>query len=111
MATPMLAYVRTVIHTAWVVAALLGASAPAGAAAEFTIEQVMQAPYPAGLTAAPVGKAAAWVFITKGVRNVWIADGANGMKARQLTTFTQDDGFDIGDSTSPHLDATQGFRI
>jgi dipeptidyl aminopeptidase/acylaminoacyl peptidase len=65
--------------------------------AAFTIEQVMQAPFPSSLTAAPHGKAVAWVFDMQGSRNVWVADAAHGMKARTLTSFTEDDGFNIGD--------------
>jgi dipeptidyl aminopeptidase/acylaminoacyl peptidase len=60
----------------------------------FTIEDVMQAPYPSDLVAAAKGNAVAWVFDTRGCRNVWIAQDG---KAHQLTSYTQDDGFDIGD--------------
>lgn len=63
-------------------------------AAPFTIDEVMQAPYPSSLIASPTGNSVAWVFDTKGSRNVW---AAQGMKAHQLTSYTLDDGFDIGD--------------
>lgn len=69
---------------------------PAGAtpgAAAVSIEEVMQAPYPSSLVASG-GNSAAWVFDTKGVRNVWVAQGGH---ARQITPYTLDDGFDIGD--------------
>ncbi|HEX3915140.1 MAG TPA: prolyl oligopeptidase family serine peptidase [Steroidobacteraceae bacterium] len=62
--------------------------------APFTIEDVMQAPYPSDLVAAAAGNAIAWVYDTKGCRNIWIAQDG---KARQLTSYTQDDGFDIAD--------------
>lgn len=65
--------------------------------APFTIAQFMQAPYPSGLVAAPKGTAAAWVFNTRGVRNVWIADAAKTIAARSITPFTLDDGYDVGD--------------
>src|SRR5215469_9905369 len=85
-------------------ACLLGAAASvglhAGAGAHppsFTIEQVMQAPFPSSLVAATRGKAVAWVFDAQGVRNVWVADEAHGMKARALTAFSDDDGFNIGE--------------
>jgi Tol biopolymer transport system component len=65
--------------------------------AAFTIDEVMQAPYPSDLLAAPEGKAVAWVFDTKGVRNIWVADASVAAKARQITAYTQDDGFDIGE--------------
>jgi Tol biopolymer transport system component len=60
----------------------------------FTIEEVMQAPYPSSLVASPKGNSVAWVFDTKGCRNIWIAEGSH---ARQITPYTLDDGFDIGD--------------
>ena len=65
--------------------------------AAFTINEVMQAPYPSDLVAAPSGGAVAWVFDAKGVRNIWVADSSGAAKARPITAFTEDDGFDIGD--------------
>ncbi|WP_242097746.1 prolyl oligopeptidase family serine peptidase [Sphingomonas sp. CROZ-RG-20F-R02-07] len=65
--------------------------------ADFSIEQVLSAPYPTSLTAAPVGERAAWTFNDRGVRNVWVADATNAIHARAITAFTQDDGNDIGD--------------
>jgi hypothetical protein len=62
--------------------------------APFTIDEVMQAPYPSSLVASTKGNSAAWVFDTKGCRNVWVAQGSH---ARQITAYTLDDGFDIGD--------------
>ena len=59
-----------------------------------SIEEVMQAPYPSSLVASAKGNAVAWVFDTKGCRNIWVAQGAH---ARQITPYTLDDGFDIGD--------------
>ncbi|HEY2463850.1 MAG TPA: prolyl oligopeptidase family serine peptidase [Steroidobacteraceae bacterium] len=80
---------------AFTIAAFL--TQPAWAAprpAAVSIEEVMQAPYPSSLVAAEKGNSVAWVFDTKGVRNVWVAkDG----RARQITPYTLDDGFDIGD--------------
>ncbi|HEY2780485.1 MAG TPA: prolyl oligopeptidase family serine peptidase [Steroidobacteraceae bacterium] len=63
-------------------------------AAPFTIEEVMQAPYPSSLVAAAKGDGVAWVFDTKGCRNIFLAQGK---KSRQVTAYTLDDGFDIGD--------------
>jgi dipeptidyl aminopeptidase/acylaminoacyl peptidase len=62
--------------------------------APFTLEEVMQAPYPSSLVASAKGDAVAWVFDTKGCRNIFVAQGK---KARQVTSYTLDDGFDIGD--------------
>jgi dipeptidyl aminopeptidase/acylaminoacyl peptidase len=71
-------------------------AAPASAhPAAFTIEQIMGAPYPSSLTAAPAGGAVAWVFDTQGVRNVWAAAPRDGVKARPITDFSKDDGYDI----------------
>ncbi len=65
--------------------------------AAFTIDDVMQAPFPSELRAAPEGRAVAWVFDAKGVRNVWVADLPGTAPARQVTSFTRDEGFNIGD--------------
>jgi dipeptidyl aminopeptidase/acylaminoacyl peptidase len=90
----MFAFKRFLIGTCPVSALL---ALPAFAAlhpAPFTIEEVMQAPYPSSLVASPKGNSVAWVFDTKGCRNIWIAEGS---RARQITSYTLDDGFDIGD--------------
>ena len=65
--------------------------------AAFTLNDVMQGPYPYDMVAAPTGAAVAWVFDAKGCRNIWVADPSHGAKARQITPYTGDDGFDIGD--------------
>jgi dipeptidyl aminopeptidase/acylaminoacyl peptidase len=72
------------------------ASAPAQAAQEapFTIADVLHAPYPTSLITAPRGNAAAWVFNDAGVRNIWVASDGS---ARPITTYTADNGFDIGE--------------
>src|SRR6267378_4306649 len=63
----------------------------------FTLNDVMQAPFPYYMVAAPTGAAVAWVFDAKGCRNIWVADPSHGAKARQITPYTEDDGFDIGE--------------
>jgi dipeptidyl aminopeptidase/acylaminoacyl peptidase len=65
--------------------------------AAFTLGEVMQTPFPSYLAPAPTGAAVAWVFNAKGCSNIWVADPAQGAKARQLTNYTEDDGFDIGE--------------
>ncbi len=65
--------------------------------AAFTLNDVMQAPFPYYMVAAPTGAAVAWVFDAKGCRNIWVADPSHGAKARQITPYTEDDGFDIGE--------------
>ncbi len=68
--------------------------AAAAREAPVSIEAVMEAPYPSSLVASDKGNSVAWVFDTKGCRNVWVAQGAH---ARQITPYTLDDGLDIGD--------------
>jgi dipeptidyl aminopeptidase/acylaminoacyl peptidase len=65
--------------------------------AAFTLNDVMQAPFPSYLLAAPTGAAVAWVFDAKGCSNIWVADPSHGAKARQITPYTEADGFDIGE--------------
>lgn len=74
---------------------LLAVGPPARLPAQsFTIAQVLSAPFPTDLVGSKSG-AFAWVFNAKGVRNVWVAEPA-GYKARQVTSYTSDDGQDIG---------------
>lgn len=71
---------------------------PAGAhPAAFTLAQIMQAPFPSSLTAAPRGGAVAWVFDAKGRRNIWVADPTGGNGAHAITSFDEDDGSHIDD--------------
>jgi len=65
--------------------------------APFALDDVMQAPFAWDMLAAPTGTAVAWVFNAKGRSNVWVADPSHGAKARQITPYTEDDGFDIGE--------------
>jgi dipeptidyl aminopeptidase/acylaminoacyl peptidase len=71
------------------------AVAVCAAAASFTLEQVMSAPFPSELTAAPGGGKVAWLLNDRGVRNIWIA-AAPDFKGARLTSYTGDDGVDIG---------------
>src|SRR6516164_7157240 len=65
--------------------------------APFTLNDVMQAPFAWDMLAAPKGAAVAWVFNAKGCSNIWVADPSHGAKARQITPYTEDDGFAIGE--------------
>src|SRR5437899_3344628 len=72
--------------------------APAPLAAQqsgFTIEQVMSAPFPDELTAAPTGGAVAWVFNTRGARNIWVAAPPE-YAGRAVTAYADDDGQEVG---------------
>src|SRR5437660_8957029 len=76
--------------------ALLGPAALAGQQPTFTIEQVMSAPFPDELTGAPAGGAVAWVFNTRGARNIWVAPSPD-YAGRAVTAYAQDDGQEVGD--------------
>jgi dipeptidyl aminopeptidase/acylaminoacyl peptidase len=67
-----------------------------GAAPGFSIEQVLSAPFPSELVAAPTGGAVAWVFDSLGARNIWVAAPPNYV-AHRVTAYTGDDGQVITD--------------
>lgn len=81
-----------------VLAASALAGRPSGLAAQgaapFGVEQILSAPFPSELVAAPSGARVAWVFDDRGVRNVWVADGP-AFAGRRLTTYQHDDGQEI----------------
>lgn len=60
----------------------------------FTLEQVMSSPFPTALTSASKANRIAWVFDSRGERNVWVAD-APDFAGRQVTHYQGDDGQDI----------------
>jgi dipeptidyl aminopeptidase/acylaminoacyl peptidase len=60
----------------------------------FTIEQVLSAPFPYGLTSASHAPRVAWVFDNKGERNTWVA-GSPDFAPRQVTHYKGDDGQSI----------------
>ena len=66
--------------------------------AQFTLEQVMSAPFPTGLVAAPTGGAVAWVFNDQGERNIWVAEPPE-YKGRPVTAYKGDDGQEISNLT------------
>jgi dipeptidyl aminopeptidase/acylaminoacyl peptidase len=74
-------------------AAVLFASA--AGAKTFTLEQVLSAPFPSELIAAPGGGKVAWLLNERGARNIWIA-AAPDYKGVRLTSYNSDDGQDIG---------------
>ena len=83
------------ISLAFLLAATLASAAPAK---RFTLEQVMSAPFPSDLTAAPKAGAVAWVLDQQGARNIWVAE-APSYKGRQLTNYRADDGQEIDQIT------------
>src|SRR5579859_8212890 len=83
-----------------VVAAFLCSPCAAAQQKAFTLEQVMSSPFPDWLIAAPAGGKVAWVFNASGARNIWVAEpaaGSGGYKARAVTSYSEDDGQDVGE--------------
>ncbi|HEY7113971.1 MAG TPA: DPP IV N-terminal domain-containing protein, partial [Thermoanaerobaculia bacterium] len=67
----------------------------------FTLEQVLSAPFPTDLVAAPAASdstsgSVAWVFDAKGARNVWVAVPPD-YKGRAVTAYPDDDGQEISE--------------
>jgi Tol biopolymer transport system component len=60
----------------------------------FSLQQVLSSPFPTNLVAAEHGNRIAWIFSSKGERNVWVADAPN-FEARQVTHYRGDDGMPI----------------
>ncbi len=57
----------------------------------FTIEQVMDTPFPSELTASAHGATIAWLFDERGERNVWVAEGP-AFVPHQATHYAGDTG-------------------
>ena len=74
--------------------ALGSLSGHASARSEFSMEQVLHYPYALELAAAEHGDAIAWVCNLDGVRNIWIARGAN-FTPSQATQYHDDDGQEL----------------
>src|SRR5438132_7483397 len=84
---------KTLFH--FLLVAFGSLSLPAVCLAEsFTIEQVLSAPFPYGLTSASHAPRVAWIFDNKGERNIWVAD-ASDFVPRQVTHYKGDDGQQI----------------
>ena len=75
-------------------AVLAGAVSAFAQSSSFTLEQVMSSPFPTALTSAAKANRIAWVFNSRGERNIWIAD-APDFAGRQVTHYQGDDGQDI----------------
>jgi dipeptidyl aminopeptidase/acylaminoacyl peptidase len=61
---------------------------------QFTLDQVLGAPFASDLVAAPRGSSVAWIVNQRGARNVWVATGPS-WQARQVTRYQDDDGQEI----------------
>ena len=62
----------------------------------FTMEEVLAPPYPWALVSAKKADRIAWVFYSKGERNVWTA-AAPDFKPNNLTGYAKDEVFEIPD--------------
>jgi Tol biopolymer transport system component len=69
------------------------AQAPAPADA-FTLEQVLNYPFPDNLVASPKGSLIAWTFNERGVRNIFVGEGPE-FHGRRLTPYQHDDGQEL----------------
>lgn len=63
-----------------------------------SIDQLMSAPFPTSLAAAPAGGHFAWVQNAAGVRNIWVA-AAPDYTAKAITAYKNDDGQEIASLT------------
>ena len=85
---------REIVRTGLVVLAFLVSCLWSTAQQPFTLEQVMSAPFPSELSAAPAGGRFAWVFNNKGARNLWVAAPPD-YAAIQISNYPDDDGQEI----------------
>lgn len=86
---------RTAPLTMLLATLLVAATQPLPAQEPFTIQDVLSAPFPSGLVAAPSGQRVAWVRNHQGVRNIWVAD-APDWRGRQVTHHEGDVGRELG---------------
>src|SRR5580693_7555667 len=78
----------------------LAISTAAADAPGFTIEQILSAPFAAGIVVAADAPDIAWVSNAAGRRNVWLATALPGeteFSSRPITRYSADDGLDITD--------------
>jgi dipeptidyl aminopeptidase/acylaminoacyl peptidase len=61
---------------------------------QFTLDQVLGAPFASDLVAAHRGSSVAWIVSQRGARNVWVATGPS-WQPRQVTRYQDDDGQEI----------------
>jgi dipeptidyl aminopeptidase/acylaminoacyl peptidase len=64
----------------------------------FTLADILSAPFPSDMVAAPHGARVAWIGNEEGRRNVWVAE-APAFRARRLTRYTADDGQELSGLT------------
>ena len=66
--------------------------------AQFSIEQVLSAPFPTELKASPIGNKVAWVFNQQGSRNIFTAESPD-FKPLKITNYEGDNGQEINSLT------------
>jgi dipeptidyl aminopeptidase/acylaminoacyl peptidase len=88
--------IRTILTIFICFLVVSGIFASASDQGTFTLEQVLSPPYPWSLVSARNADRIAWVFYSKGERNVWTA-AAPDFKPVNLTGFVQDEVFEIPD--------------
>lgn len=77
-----------------ILAAWAAALAAYAQPAPFTLDQVLGAPFPSELTAAPSGGKIAWVSNARGVRNIMVA-APPAYEPRKITAYSADDGQEL----------------
>jgi dipeptidyl-peptidase-4 len=90
---------------AWIVLIGVAAAGPAAPKESFTLEQVLSAPFPAGLVSAKHADRIAWIMNDQGARNVWTA-AAPDFRPVNLTGFARDEVFEI-----PSVQLTDDGRV
>ena len=73
---------RWVLLLVVMTSAAAGLHARAQRPADFTLDQVLNYPFPENLVSAPAGNRVAWTFNERGARNIYVADGA-GLRGTQ----------------------------
>src|SRR5262245_14505213 len=86
--------VCTLVVVAVICATSFGTRTSAQNGALFSLEQVLDFPFPANLVAAPNGSAIAWTFAERGARNIYVAQGPD-FKASRVTPYLEDDGQEL----------------
>ena len=68
------------------VGVLLLMGVPTQAQDSFSIEEILSAPFPSDLTAAPTGDRVAWVQDKEGIRSLWTAAGPSYQARRVVVS-------------------------
>jgi dipeptidyl aminopeptidase/acylaminoacyl peptidase len=63
-------------------------------AEQFTLDQILSAPFPSELTASPTGAKVAWFSNARGVRNLRVAEPP-AYTPHSITSYTEDDGQEL----------------